>query len=134
MHTCAHIFIPSSPSPTDSSPVLSVRPRHLPLSLSQGASWVTARWLAILMGTIVAAIMGVNCFTLVTLVEEIPEPRGGAYIGFGFLIAGYIALVGYFALGPSQWPGYIRRLRSAAQGMWRSRRASGIESMLEVHY
>ena len=87
---------------------------------------------------ITLAVFGVNIFTLVQLMQGIPEQTAGVYTGFTILILVYIALVTFFAVGPNRWPRIVRKWRSTAHTLlvWirTNRRWADIESMLEVHF
>jgi len=103
-----------------------------------GDSWKNVNWVTVGVIAITVAVFGINVFTLCSLLQTQLPQTAGVYAGFSFVIIFYIALITYFAAGPSNWSNWIRRSRSTAHTLFlwlkTNRRWADIESMLEVHF
>lgn len=106
-----------------------------------GNPWVSSKIVIAITSFVTFIIVGINVFTLVTLLMDLPAmlthgpEQSGAIFGFSMLILVYLSLVVYFALGPERWPAILMRVRSQGQmvqNLFQHRRFD-CESMLEVH-
>ena len=114
---------------------------HMTASKSvMGEKWVSRKWIIWSAAIIPFVIVGINVFTLVTLLMELPAfssegpLAAGACAGFSFLIFVYLSLILYFAVGPPRWPSIMARVKSRVQGAFNNalHRRFDPESMLEA--
>jgi Mn2+/Fe2+ NRAMP family transporter len=112
---------------------------HMSASKNIMGAWASKQWVLWGAATITLGIVGINVFTLVTLLMELPafSSEGpefiGSCVGFAFLILFYLSLVAYFSVGPPRWPCIISRIKSRVYGALNmAHRRFDPESMLEA--
>lgn len=112
---------------------------HMTASKKIMGGWTSTRWIIWSASATTLVVVGINVFTLVTLLMDLPSFSSdgpdmiGSCIGFALLIVFYLSLVAYFSVGPPRWPCIISRIKSRIHGALNmAHRRFDPESMLEA--